>query len=133
MVAISFSVFKDKVLSGEKQQTIRPFSKHRWDSILRNRKLQLYWKLRTKETEFLKEVMVKEIFKIRFHVFWDDWTQECITILKETPDGWKEMNAEEQLSLAIQDGFDSVWSMLSWFENRYGKSLAEKEFMVIRW
>ena len=133
MVAVGFTVFKDKILSGEKRQTIRPYSQSRWNTLLRNRKLQLYWKLRTKEVEFLKEVELKELFKIAFRTYFDDLGHECVTIMKEENGKWRELSTEEQLDLAIRDGFDGLWDFMEWFHKKYGENMYRMEFMVLRW
>ena len=133
MVAIGFTVFKDKILTGEKTQTIRPYSERRWKSILKNRKLQLYWKLRTKECEFLKEVNLKEMFKIRFEIKWLKlYTLGYYTVFKE--DGtWREMEEEEMEDLARRDGFESFKALVEWFREKYGVGIFMQDFMVIRW
>ena len=147
MVAIGFTVFKEKILSGEKTQTIRPYSEKRWLSILRNKKLQLYWKLRTKNTEFLKEVVAVELFKIMFLEDWDDLGHKVI-IVKRTDNAfsapredflfnrserWRDMSVDEIKEMARRDGFDDEFQMFKWFENKYGKDIWGKELMVIRW
>lgn len=133
MVAIGFTVFKDKILNCEKTQTIRPYSRKRWVSILNNKKLQLYWKLRTKNTEFLREVTVTDLFKIIFSTLYDDLGHECWTIYRFDGQKWREMTREEIEELARRDGFNSMYDMLLWFKDRYGDALWGKEFMVIRW
>ena len=138
MVAIGFKVYKDKILSGDKRQTIRPYSEKRYKSLLKNRKLQLYWKLRTKDCEFLKEVELKDLFIIKLysptnifdfhssgypvgHVFrWGDVR-------------WYIMSPDNIIDLAKRDGFDSVPEMYKWFRNQYGKKVYDMNFMVIRW
>ena len=133
MVAIGFTVFKDKILTGEKTQTIRPYSERRWKTILKNKKLQLYWKLRTKECEFLKEVNLKEMFKIRFEIKWLRlYTLGYYTVFKE--DGkWREMEEEEMEDLARRDGFESFKALVEWFKGKYGVGIFTQDFMVIRW
>ena len=135
MVAISFSVFKEKILSGEKKQTIRPYSKKRWNSILKNKKLQLYWKQRTKECEFLKEVELEEMFRIRFEIKWLRVSfLGYITVLKEEEDGsWKEIDSDELDHLARCDGFENCSEMTEWFFEKYGYGIDTMIFMVIRW
>jgi len=133
MVAIGFTVFKEKILAGEKTQTIRPYSERRWKTILKNKKLQLYWKLRTKECEFLKEVNLKEMFKIRFEIKWLRlYTLGYYTVFKE--DGkWREMEEEEMEDLARRDGFESFKALVEWFKGKYGVGIFTQDFMVIRW
>ena len=134
MVAIGFTVFKEKILAGEKTQTIRPYSERRWKSILKNRKLQLYWKLRTKECEFLKEVNLKELFKIRFGIKWLRlYSLGHYTVSKEEDGKWREMEEEEMEDLARRDGFESFKALVEWFKEKYGVGIFTQDFMVIRW
>jgi hypothetical protein len=67
----------------------------------------LYWKLRTKECEFLKKAKITDV-KIR---------------------KWKDM--KDDLELALADGFDSLSDFKKWFA-RYDPN-DDTEFMIIRW
>jgi len=69
MVAISFSKkpeFPQMIIDGVKDQTIRPFNAKRYDQIKRIKKLQLYWKQRTKECFKIADAELIEIFKMKF-------------------------------------------------------------------
>jgi hypothetical protein len=69
MPLLGFSVFKDKILNGEKRQTIR---KTRKIPINVGDTLYLYWKLRTKQCEPLKVVKCAESLRLKFSEFCDD-------------------------------------------------------------
>jgi hypothetical protein len=104
MVLIGVTVFRDKILNGEKRQTIRLPRK-----ILPKvgETAYLYWKLRTKECEFLKKAKINDV-KIR---------------------KWKDM--KDDLELALADGFDSLFDFRKWFA-RYVPN-DDTKFMIIRW
>lgn len=102
--ALSFSVFKDKLLSGEKCQTIRKIGKR---SINVGDKLVVYWKQRSKHNELLG---VTECI----------WTRT--TLLKD-------VTYEE----AIQDGFDGILALWGWFNKHYSLDDTLKgEWKIIR-
>ena len=106
MVAISFSVFKEKIIDDTKKQTIRQPRKH---PIKVDDKLQLYWKLRTKETELLKEVICREIIHIEFgDISFDD-------------------------GISKDDGFDNCFEMRNFFYSKYPKIEDNDELVIIKW
>lgn len=132
MVALSFSDQKllGKLLSGEKDQTIRPFSERRYEQIVRIRKLQIYWKQRTRESKKLFDAELTEIFLIYL-------------IHPKTKEEWPHkienqelipMTKEEVEELARRDGFKNIEELYAWFKQRYKKQKEKLEgkFMVIR-
>lgn len=107
MVIIGFKVFKDKILSGEKRQTIR-VAKPYYTRLKPGDPLHLYWKPRTKEMELLHEVPLKRSRLI----FWQDFTEE----------------------LALKDGFSSLVHMQDWFIKTYGeKDAMGQGYMLLEW
>ena len=104
MGLIGFTVFRDKILSGEKRQTIR-LPRKRPPKV--GETLHLYWKLRTKECEKLMEAICTEV------------------LMKK----WKEM--KDDVELARLDGFNGLDDFRKWFA-RYNPT-DETEFMIIRW
>ena len=127
MVALSFSVFKEKVKRGEKCQTIRPYTFKRFEMIMRLRVLQLYWKQRTKKRERLGTGHVTKIFRIYFNTFFKEvWVEDYFGC------GFCSMSETESRDLALRDGFDSFEQMFDYFKNVHG-DLDNKVFMVIRW
>jgi len=109
---IIFSTLKDKILSGEKKQTIRPKRSDWWLKFKKGDKLIGYWKLRSKERELL---FVSELSEDPFIVKWKDFTDE----------------------LMQKDGFsDLETANKEWFIPKYGRNgkiIPEMEFVVIRW
>ena len=61
MALLGFTIMKDKILSGEKRQTIR---KMRQYPVKISEILHLYWKLRTKVCEKLGEGVCNETFMV---------------------------------------------------------------------
>lgn len=101
----SFSVFRDKVASGEKRQTIR-----RWRSDGREPKpgdrLDLWWKSRRPERFKFGEAICTEVFPIRFWADEYDWTCR----VHERNVDWAAFD-----DIAKRDGFDDPYQMLGWF------------------
>jgi len=132
MVAISFSDSKllEKLLSGEKDQTIRPFSERRYRQITKIRKLQIYWKQRTKESRKLFDAELTEIFLIYLinPETKEEWPHK-IENQKLTP-----LTQEEAEELVRRDGFKNIRELYAWFKQRYKKQKEKLEgkFMVIR-
>ena len=109
MPVISFSVMKDKLLSGEKKQTIRPLGSGYWMKFKKGDRLVGYWKLRTKECEKL----------------FDSTLHQDPFIIKMGDFNWH---------LMTWDGFESLEDGLEkWFYPKYGFKNWEKEFVVLRW
>lgn len=76
MVAISFSKkpeFPEMIRNGTKDQTIRPLNVERFEQIERIKKLQLYWKQRTKECYKIADADLIEMFKIKLVHEGDEW------------------------------------------------------------
>lgn len=111
MVAISFSVFKDKILDGTKTQTIRPYTKQRYKALQKCDTLQLYWRQRTKDCELLRVARKESVFLIEFSNLLD-WSEE----------------------LARRDGFGDFAEMLAWFFKKYGaENVMSETWIVTRW
>ena len=116
MPAVSFSTMKDKILNGEKKQTIRPKRSDYWSRWQKGDRLVGYWKLRSRgESEKLFDSQFAED---PFVVSSTDFNQE----------------------LALKDGFrdneyfKAVDHMKSWFVNKYTDEFIEgMEFFVLRW
>jgi len=132
MVAISFSDSRllEKLLSGEKNQTIRPYSERRY-SIIKGRKiLQIYWKQRTKECRKLFDAELTEIFLIYlFHPKTKKEWPHKIKNQEPVP-----MTKKEVEELVRRDGFKNIRELYAWFKQQYRKQKKKLEgkFMVIR-
>lgn len=126
MVALSFSVMKEKLLSGEKTHTIRKLNTNRLHQMEKLKKLQIYWKLRTKQTEKLFDATLVDIsvFQLDSSGYPWAWIADptypfaCNTgidcDLVKFPH-------EDANKLAIKDGFASIEDMQKWFVDKYGK------------
>lgn len=97
---VNFTVFIDKILSGEKQQTIRRFSP-KWKNVKTGDKLTLYTGLRTKDCRKLGEAVVESITPITIDT--DDSFVEI-----HTPLGDFKLSYLDLEDLAGRDGFDCV-------------------------
>lgn len=109
MPAISFSVMKEKLLSGEKRQTIRPLRNGYWMRFKKGDRLVGYWKMRTKDCEKLFDsTLAQDPFIIKmgdFNGYLMEW-----------------------------DGFENLYDGLeSWFYPKYGFENWDAEFVVLRW
>lgn len=92
MPAISFSVLKDKLLFGEKRQTIR---RPRKRPLQVGDTLYVYWKQRTPDCQKLGTAVITSMDKI---------------YLSHMP---------QADAIAHRDGFNSAMEMFQWFAERY--------------
>jgi len=105
MPLIGFTVFKDKILSGEKRQTIR---KARKIPIKEGDTLYLYWHLRQKDCELLKVV-------------------KCVSATRIS---WGLIRDND--AIANDDGFKDAAEMRAWFEKVH-KPKWDDLFDIIKW
>ena len=140
MVAISFSVFKEKILNGEKRQTIRPYREQRYKLIKRKGILQLYWKQMTKECEFLMEVPLKRIDIIRLYepapdskmmLYGFGTDRKWIYIWNGKR--WEACDKWGYFYTITLDGFITPEDFYKWFDGRYGEKVKRMNFMRIQW
>jgi len=132
---ISFSVFKDKIESGEKKQTIRKYSEKRYKQFCNAKKYQLYWGNPRNGGTKIKEVEPKELpFVIQF-IQRDSFVgknnrfrRSIINILNDQTGEWI-----SEYELSKLDGFESTLDMDDWFREHYGERMFTEKFMVIRW
>jgi len=139
MVAISFSKkpeFPQMIIDGIKDQTIRPFNAKRYDQIKRIRKLQLYWKQRTKECFKIADAELTEIFKILLLPIRDNNGQVMgYVISKYHPSEYftsyyLPVSQKERDEIIRRDGLTEE-EFHPLFEETYG-NIENMEFMVIR-
>lgn len=115
MPSISFSTLKDRIISGEKKQTIRPKKSDYWLQYEEGDYLVGYWKLRTEGAS--EKLFESQLSEDPFVVKVEEWTND----------------------LAKRDGFESdkKWPALDhmkkWFEDKYGEDYLDMEFVVLRW
>ena len=120
---VNFSVFIDKILSGEKRQTIRRASP-KWKNVKAGDKLTLYTGLRTKECRKLGEAVVESITPI----FLTPATGRAWVRL---PFGLAGLRDDDLELIALMDGFPSLSRFWQFFGEKYG--FETLEFYVIRW
>ena len=120
---VNFSVFIDKILSGEKRQTIRRAG-FKWKSVKVGDKLTLYTGLRTKECRKLGEAFVESITPIMIDT-------ECDNVAVETPLGDFNLDLPALNDLVARDGFDSNDEFFKFFCLNY--KVGRFKMFVIRW
>jgi hypothetical protein len=117
MPLLGFTMFRDKILSGEKDQTIRKLRKH---PIKVGDKLHLYWKLRTKQCEKLGEGICTEIFLL--HI-----SPSAFII------GDQRLSSPELETLARLDGFASFYDLVVALQKMHHIDTESGFFQVVRW
>ena len=117
---VNFTVFIDKILSGEKRQTIRRASP-KWKNVKVGDKLTLYTGLRSKQCRKLGEAVV-----------------DCITDVAFCGEGlicpiaqgrW--LTEDEVDELVRRDGFGDVYDFWKFFDAHYPERPIEMK--VIHW
>ena len=112
MPALSFSIAKDKIISGAKRQTIRAVRKR---AIAAGDKLYLYWKQQSpKDCEKLGEATCTSVKPIKIS-YGAVYCNIPIASLE---------------SFAIADGFDNWDDLVQYFEKNYGLPF---EGVLIQW
>lgn len=122
---VNFTVFIDKILSGEKRQTIRKAGA-KWANVKPGDKLTLYTGLRTKDCRKLGEADVDSVEDIEMYIFkLDDGVRLYGVELNRQglPDA-------EVFPLATADGFENIVRFLDFFHKHYGEHFEGK---VIKW
>ncbi|MEL7039239.1 MAG: hypothetical protein AAFO04_27050 [Cyanobacteria bacterium J06592_8] len=109
MPAISFSVFKEQLLSQKKTQTIRQRRKH---PIQVGDLLQIYWKQRS-PTESQKLFNAKCTAKDSIVI----QSSSRQIVINES-----QLSEQEAIVLATADGFDNLDDFFKFFGDRYGDS-----------
>lgn len=120
---VNFTVFIDKILSGEKRQTIRRASP-KWENVKVGDKLTLYTGLRTKQCRKLGEAVVESITPIVLVPMEED----CAV---KTALGNFLLRPFNLRILAFADGFDSTFDFWNFFTEHYGNETINMN--VIRW
>lgn len=120
---VNFTVFIDKILSGEKRQTIRRASP-KWQNVKAGDKLTLYTGLRTKACRKLGEAVVESITPIVLLPTEEDCeTRTALWSIRPC--------AYDLKSMIFADGFESVDDFWKFFVEHYGSQPIEMN--VIRW
>lgn len=117
---VNFTVFIDKILSGEKRQTIRKAG-GKWENVKAGDKLTLYTGLRTKECRKLGEAEVESIEDIEIEIdFFGSSVYRCSIDATE----------DEAREIAKADGFDCLKDFFDFFLHHYGQNFTGK---IIKW
>jgi hypothetical protein len=140
---ISFSVFKEKLESGAKCQTIRKYSPEQYKRFLNcwakretTGKYNLFWHNPRNGGTRIKDVVPSDKpFLIQFCQH-DSFVGKN-TQFKRVVNSIVNLETGESLplfSLAKADGFDDDFQMWDWFCEEYGHyRLFQEKFIVIRW
>lgn len=120
---VNFTVFIDKILAGEKRQTIRRAG-FKWKSVKVGDKLTLYTGLRTKECRKLGEAFVESITPIMIDT-------ECDNVAVETPLGDFNLDLPALNDLVARDGFISKDDFFKFFCLNY--YVGRLKMVVICW
>ena len=120
---VNFSVFIDKILSGEKRQIIRRAGP-KWAKVEAGDRLTLYTGLRTKECRKLGEAFVESITPITIDT-------ECDNVAVETPLGDFNLDLPALNDLVARDGFVSNPDFFKFFLLNY--YVGRLKMVVIRW
>ncbi len=115
MAGISFSVFKDKILSGAKRQTIRAIRKN---PIKEGEKLYMWWKQRSSEREKLGETTCINVVPLTI----EKHGLICAEPLGQIVLGRKDLMISDQAlnEFAIADGFNNWQELVEFFESTHG-------------
>ena len=109
MAGLSFSVFKDTILSGAKRQTIRAVRKN---PIKEGETLYIWWKQRSQNREKLGEATCTSIK----HVF----INNGVEIKKAGNDFAAFLSGKQLEEFAIADGFNNWQELVEFFETTHG-------------
>lgn len=126
MPALNFKVFIDKILYGEKCQTIIPKRKY---PIKKGDKLFLYTGMRTNNCKKLGEAVCNEIIPIKF-----EKTKFWLLAELKTPIDHYIFSWDEITSLVRADGFKGYYDFVDFFIKTYNFKTGDfKEFDIIKW
>ena len=124
---LSFSVFKEKIESGAKHQTIRKFNERQWKVAQNAKKYQLYWHSPRNGGKLIKErERSQPPFLIKFDTCWG-------IVFFGYHGAAFALNVEEREQLAKDDGFNSYADMVAWFWKEYGEKMYGERFIAYRW
>lgn len=121
---INFTVFIDKILSGEKRQTIRQASP-KWANVKAGDKLTLYTGQRTKQCRKLGEAVVESITPIEIKT-----KVSPIGVMGMVSIANKNLKPRKILELAEADGFLWVDDFFQFFNRHYGEHFVGN---IIKW
>lgn len=131
MPALNFKIFIDKILSGEKRQTIRPSRKY---PVKQGDKLYLYTGMRTKNCRKLGESICSKIIPISIKLvdIFGDGTDINLFIFHRRSN--HSFIFKQAKKLALDDGFNDIDEFNNFFIDTYKIKVGDsKEFDIIKW
>lgn len=129
---VNFTVFIDKILSGEKRQTIRKAG-GKWENVKVGDKLTLYTGLRTKECRKLGEAEVESITDIEIYskVTEAFYSYKVLINGEEVEEDTPERDMTSEMErLVFDDGFKDIEDFVTFFNLYYGDNFKGK---IIKW
>lgn len=132
MPSLNFTLpgLREKILSGEKTQTIREFKFDRYYQFTKKRDIFLYWKQRTKKCQKIGESFLSNIFLLKFKDKNIGLYYSKINSLDLDKLTWYWLNPAEIADLIERDGL-TPQEFYSFFKKTY--DIENTIFMVIRW
>lgn len=132
---ISFSVFREKIESGEKCQTIRKYSALQYRRFLNcwkkretTGRYNLFWhNPRNGGTRIRDAIPSDRPFLITFS------GGSYAPFIRTVSKFQQAHNPSFHEEIAKRDGFDGSGEMWDWFEKEYEKEMYQSKFMVLRW
>lgn len=127
MVSLNFSVFQDKILNGEKKQTIRLIGGDNspWLKLKPGTKLQLYSGMRTKKCKKLGCAVVDELTELTM------FSRYGGVIVQDRNEC--DLPPPAFYNLIKNDGFQGETDFNEFFLRYFIDSQKSKRFMLIKW
>lgn len=139
---LSFSVFKEKIESGEKCQTIRKYSASQyrrfvncWKKRDSDGRYNLFWHNPRNGGVRIKDVTPSDRpYLISFHRSYGRMNVNILTKngMRQGRDYYRD-STHILSDLAKYDGFRNASEMWAWFEREYGHLMFQSKFIVLRW
>ena len=115
MVAINFTVFQDKILAGEKRQTVRQTARCKPGD-----RLQLYTGMRTKACRKLGEAVCEAVFPVIIGDGGLVWPNTPLVIRPGLYGVGRANSRTQRERFALADGFSSFEACAAFFRRQYG-------------
>lgn len=125
MPSINFTMFTDKILSGEKCQTIRLPRKR---EIKPGDKIKLCAGMYTNNYKVLGEVVCSEV-----NIIWIYIDCKQVFTIEKLVNIPRRLSFEQVKQLAKEDGFENIPEFSKFFKKHYGIHKKCKEFHIIKW
>jgi hypothetical protein len=135
---LSFSVFREKLESGEKKQTIRKFSPGQyarfvscWSKRETTGRYNLFWHNPRNGGVRIKDVVPSDKPSLIYFERFND-----LILCYPAGDSYADIvfpKGEDVNNLAARDGFVDHKEMYEWFFDSYGEKMFTGMFIVLRW